>query len=529
MGACPSRLPPRSTRGPRGARVQPGPGDLRGDRHHARGHQADGGGVLRQRRRRPDARPARPADRPGAVDLRRPGRDAAGHRAAGPRTPTRSTRSGCRRALPTTSRPSRSPSPPAAPPTRSARPRSRSRSGARTWAPWSSIPGRYVVPTSTTPTSCASTSTRSRARRSPTRSGSPGWPASCSRSSASSATRRRPATGACTSSCGSSRSGSSPTCGTPRSGSAASWPAATTASPMSWWKEERGERIFVDFNQNNRDRTIASAYSLRPLPGAPVSTPMTWDELAGVTDPRGVQPVHGPRPDAGRRPVGERSTTRRTPSSRCSTLWEELPGGETELPAGLPQDARRAAAGAAEQEGRRALGRRRQPHRGVTPLRRDTRPSRRQVRPPRPRRGTACKSRRPVPPSGPKPSARNGSSRPTDGTPPGHLRSPHVPHSVDQCVAIGAPAPPGPPAPAMLPADIQNTRAAISTTQPHAIHRTARVRQRVRFSPVLLAFDTATPLVTVALHDGDDVVVELRRRPGDEARRAARPADRRAP
>ncbi len=53
----------------------------------------------------------------------------------------------------------------------------------------------------------------------------------------------------------------------------------------AWWKEERGERIFVDFNQNCRDRTMASAYSLRPIPGAPVSTPMAWDELAGVTDP----------------------------------------------------------------------------------------------------------------------------------------------------------------------------------------------------------------------------------------------------
>jgi DNA ligase D-like protein (predicted polymerase) len=53
-----------------------------------------------------------------------------------------------------------------------------------------------------------------------------------------------------------------------------------------WWKEERGERIFVDFNQNCRDRTIASAYSLRPIPGAPVSTPMTWDELAEIRDPR---------------------------------------------------------------------------------------------------------------------------------------------------------------------------------------------------------------------------------------------------
>jgi DNA ligase D-like protein (predicted polymerase) len=54
----------------------------------------------------------------------------------------------------------------------------------------------------------------------------------------------------------------------------------------AWWKEERGERIFVDFNQNTRDRTIASAYSLRPIPGAPVSTPVTWDELASLTDPR---------------------------------------------------------------------------------------------------------------------------------------------------------------------------------------------------------------------------------------------------
>jgi DNA ligase D len=47
----------------------------------------------------------------------------------------------------------------------------------------------------------------------------------------------------------------------------------------SWWKEERGERIFVDYNQNARDRTIASAYSIRAKPGAPVSAPLTWEEL----------------------------------------------------------------------------------------------------------------------------------------------------------------------------------------------------------------------------------------------------------
>jgi DNA ligase D-like protein (predicted polymerase) len=57
---------------------------------------------------------------------------------------------------------------------------------------------------------------------------------------------------------------------------------------ISWWKEERGERIFVDFNQMARDRTIAAAYSIRPTPDARVSAPLTWDELddaepAGLT------------------------------------------------------------------------------------------------------------------------------------------------------------------------------------------------------------------------------------------------------
>ena len=50
----------------------------------------------------------------------------------------------------------------------------------------------------------------------------------------------------------------------------------------SWWKEERGERIFLDFNQANRDRTMAGAYSPRALPTASVSTPMAWDELDGI-------------------------------------------------------------------------------------------------------------------------------------------------------------------------------------------------------------------------------------------------------
>jgi len=50
----------------------------------------------------------------------------------------------------------------------------------------------------------------------------------------------------------------------------------------SWWKEERGARVFIDYNQMARDRTIACAYSLRANRRATVSTPVTWEELPDV-------------------------------------------------------------------------------------------------------------------------------------------------------------------------------------------------------------------------------------------------------
>lgn len=49
----------------------------------------------------------------------------------------------------------------------------------------------------------------------------------------------------------------------------------------AWWKEER-HGVFIDYNQNARDRTIASAYSVRPTPDARVSCPVTWEELPDV-------------------------------------------------------------------------------------------------------------------------------------------------------------------------------------------------------------------------------------------------------
>ncbi|HEY2095556.1 MAG: hypothetical protein QOC67_4185 [Pseudonocardiales bacterium] len=51
---------------------------------------------------------------------------------------------------------------------------------------------------------------------------------------------------------------------------------------LEWWKESRGERVFLDYNQACRDRTVASAWSVRGRPKATVSMPVTWDELPEV-------------------------------------------------------------------------------------------------------------------------------------------------------------------------------------------------------------------------------------------------------
>lgn len=56
-------------------------------------------------------------------------------------------------------------------------------------------------------------------------------------------------------------------------------PALATAS---WWKEERLGRVFLDYNQNSRDRTLASAYSVRPVPDARVACPLRWDDVPTI-------------------------------------------------------------------------------------------------------------------------------------------------------------------------------------------------------------------------------------------------------
>ncbi len=85
---------------------------------------------------------------------------------------------------------------------------------------------------------------------------------------------------ACTSSYASSRAGASPKCAAPLWRSRAKWSAVCPALASSkWWKEER-HGVFLDYNQNAKDRTTASAYSVRPLPDARVSAPLHWHEVS---------------------------------------------------------------------------------------------------------------------------------------------------------------------------------------------------------------------------------------------------------
>jgi DNA ligase D len=50
----------------------------------------------------------------------------------------------------------------------------------------------------------------------------------------------------------------------------------------AWWKEERGERVFIDYNQNAPHKTVFGAWSVRARPGAQVSTPVAWDEIDDI-------------------------------------------------------------------------------------------------------------------------------------------------------------------------------------------------------------------------------------------------------
>ncbi len=104
-----------------------------------------------------------------------------------------------------------------------------------------------------------------------------------------------------------------------------------------WWKEDRPEgSVFIDFNQNLRDRTVAGAWSLRPRPGAPVSTPLTWSALAELEDPRDLNLTTVPDHLADGDPWEQIDDVAHDIAPLLA-LWESLPGGELNFPPDYPK------------------------------------------------------------------------------------------------------------------------------------------------------------------------------------------------
>ena len=118
----------------------------------------------------------------------------------------------------------------------------------------------------------------------------------------------------------------------------------------AWWKEERGQRVFVDFNQNAPHKTVFGAWCVRPRVGAQVSTPITWDEVATVqpdeltiaTVPARVAERGNPWAGMYDRPQGPHAAAR----ALAARLGQRSHG--CALAARLPEAARRAAAGRAQ-------------------------------------------------------------------------------------------------------------------------------------------------------------------------------------
>ena len=125
---------------------------------------------------------------------------------------------------------------------------------------------------------------------------------------------------------------------------------APALATSKWWKEER-HGVFVDYNQNAKDRTVASAYSVRPTPDARVSAPLPLGGAGESAIRRDFTLATMPGPlSPHRRPArGHRRSApaRSTPLLELSARHEQRGPGRRPLAAALPEAAGRAAAGAA--------------------------------------------------------------------------------------------------------------------------------------------------------------------------------------
>ena len=130
---------------------------------------------------------------------------------------------------------------------------------------------------------------------------------------------------------------------------------APDLATSQWWKEER-HGVFLDYNQNAKDRTVASAYSIRPTPDARVSAPLAWDEVPGC-EPDAFTIDTVPERDRGDRRSAPRASTRRwgrsSRSSSSPTQHEAAGFGDAPWP---PQYAKQEGEPARVQPSKRRRG-----------------------------------------------------------------------------------------------------------------------------------------------------------------------------
>ncbi len=108
----------------------------------------------------------------------------------------------------------------------------------------------------------------------------------------------------------------------------------------AWWKEERGQRVFVDYNQNAPHKTVFSAWGVRARQGAQVSTPFAWDELDDIDSDAMTIATVPDRVAADGDPWAAIESTRRLASAAARLVRarpRRRPDGRA-VAAGLPQE-----------------------------------------------------------------------------------------------------------------------------------------------------------------------------------------------